>query len=184
MASSPSIEGWTPRKRKKWSEGSTNIYPPALSFPQKGWPLPPVFMLRKARAGKQAVGSSSPTSPSGKALFPFWKEGLEDIYEECLLPIDPGSKGSSSRAERSDSWFSMRRTTLTSGDTTTPWRCHLNLPLDKITSFETLAPPNKRAYDRKLKGESKREKRVETRVRKLRLRLTKEQKKVMYKTDT
>lgn len=162
--------------RERRIEGK-KITPPALSY-TRGWDLPPLFKLKKARAGKRPAGNSPPTSASGKAFFPFWKESLSTTYSKCPLHVGIVPTSLDKNDGRSGSWFTVRKAAIPSSSTATAnWRSIVDLPLQNTTSIETTLAPKKRHYNKKLLS-SKKEKRVETRTRKIRLRLSREQKQV------
>ena len=127
------------------------------------------------------------TTCANKVRVPFWDERLADTYKRYPLPVDPDSASSGSNSSsgcssggRLNSWFSTRTTVLPSSSSkpTPSWRTCIRLPPNSTVSIETVKPPKPSRWGRKLQGESREEKRFVRRTRKIRMRLTKEQKKV------
>mmetsp|Transcript_3126 Transcript_3126/g.7667 ORF Transcript_3126/g.7667 Transcript_3126/m.7667 type:complete len:118 (+) Transcript_3126:1032-1385(+) len=91
------------------------------------------------------------------------------------------SAAGSSNARASNSWFSATRTPLPNSAPRN-WRSAISLP-DSTVSADTLKPPRKRSRKGKLKTSNTKSERTEQRTRKIRMRLSKEQKKNNMRLD-
>ena len=122
--------------------------------------------------------TSNAKSSSGREFAKFWNNSLMASYKKCAYPIvtdsagsDSNSSSGSSNDRASNSWFSATRAALP--NTSTSWRSSVSFPADSTVSKDTLIAPKKR--NRLLKSATNSE-RAETHTRKIRMRLTKEQK--------
>jgi len=129
-----------------------------------------------------------PPFSDGPVFAPFWKNELTPTYARCPYPIvedfDPDESVEFIYEGAEDiafaSWCSLQRAPIEVLETPpVQWRPRLEFPADSTVSIETLEPPRQRNRAKKLKGSGNKSERTVMRTRKLRMRLTKDQKKIL-----
>ena len=118
------------------------------------------------------------------SLTPFWDPALTELYSTCALPTatDWECPYPNAAMDLEGSWFYRSRVALlqeaSSSEPGTNWRSLLDVSSTTVVSAPLLEPPRKRSSAGKLRSD-KQKARMETRTRKIRMRLSKEQEIIM-----
>lgn len=140
--------------------------------------------MRKRRATASPGAETSAPGATSRTRAPYWNASKEDLYKQLPLPTSSGT-GSSSQSGF-NCWCSKEERTLLPGQGTAPtsWRPRLQLPTGSSVCADTVKPRKKRRRGGLLKEDAAREAPTDAapiKMRKLRMRLTKDQKKLLTK---